>query len=169
MTHATIAKSTCVLVALLLLAPVLSAPASAQVTAPPAQIVKAGCVILPTSTQHLFSVKNTSLTRICQLKLTPLAGTGCPIIGTTAPSGWSTVVNLDGSANWTSSTSANCVQTGTTKPNFSFSVSTPGNCCYQVDFMNAAGVILHTNTTCCNCGPISVEETTWGKVKGLYQ
>ncbi|MGQ0721061.1 MAG: hypothetical protein ACT4PE_05735 [Candidatus Eiseniibacteriota bacterium] len=169
MTHATTAKSTCLLAALMLLASVLSVPASAQGTAPPAQLVKAGCVILPTMTQHLFSVKNTSLTRICQLKLTPLAGTGCPIIATTAPAGWSTVVNLDGSANWTSSSSANCVQTGTTKPNFSFSVSSPGNCCYQIDYMNAAGVILHSNTTCCNCGPISVEENTWGKVKALYQ
>lgn len=163
MTHATMFKRVFALAALLAVVPTL---VFAQA---PAELVKGGCNITPTLTEHLFSVKNVSLTRICQLRLTPMSGTGCPILAAVAPSGWSATVNVDGSAVWSAATSADCVQTGTTKPNFSFSVGTTSSCCYFVDFMNASGVVLYSTTRCCDCGPISVEDQSWGRVKSKYQ
>jgi hypothetical protein len=163
MVNVTMFKRVFALAALLLVVPVF---ASAQM---PAEILKGGCNVTPTLTEHLFLVKNVSLTRVCQVRFTPMATTGCPILATVGPAGWSTTVNVDGSAVWTASTSANCVQTGSTKPGFSFSVGSTGNCCYFVDFMNAAGVVLYSTTRCCNCGPISVEDESWGQVKSKYQ
>lgn len=163
MVHATMFKRVFALAALLLVVPVF---ASAQM---PAEILKGGCNVTPTLTEHLFLVKNVSLTRICQIRWTPMATTGCPILAAVGPAGWSTTVNVDGSALYTAASAADCVQTGTTKPGFSFSVASTGNCCYFVDFMNASGVVLYSTTRCCNCGPISVEDESWGQVKSKYQ
>jgi hypothetical protein len=166
MTVATIQKKVSLLAALLLLAPVFSAPANAQM---PADVVKAGCNVLPSEYQHLFSVKNANFVRVCQVRWIPLAGTGCPIVTAIAPAGWTTTVFPDGTALFVASTSAACVSQGTTKPGFGIGVSTPGTCCYLIEFMNAAGTILHTTTRCCTCGPVSVENESWGRVKALYQ
>lgn len=166
MAHTTILKRALVLAALLAMVPVF---AVAQAALLPGEIVHNGCTVTPTQTTHNFTVKNVSLTRICQVRFTPMATTGCPILAATAPSGWSSTVNVDGSATWSAATSSDCVNTGTSKPNFSFSVGTTGNCCYFVDFMNASGVVLYSTTRCCNCGPISVEQDSWGRVKSKYQ
>jgi len=162
MVHITMMKRVFVLAALILILPAL---AFAQ---GPAQIIKAGCNVTPTLTEHLFWVKNLSLSRICNVRFTPMATTGCPILTAVGPAGWSTTVNVDGSALWTAATAADCVATGTTVPGFSFGVGSTANCCYFVDFMNASGVVLYSTTRCCDCGPISVEDESWGKVKSKY-
>ncbi|HMB67773.1 MAG TPA: hypothetical protein VKU85_00625 [bacterium] len=163
MVHATMFKRVFALAALMMLAvPVI---ASAQ----PAQIVSAGCTVTPTTFEHNFWVRNNSLTRICNMRWTPMATGGCPIVTAAGPAGWSATVNVDGSADWSAATSTDCVATNTTTPGFSLGVSVSGSCCYFVDFMNASGVVLYSTTRCCDCGPISVEDQSWGKVKSKYQ
>ena len=102
--------------------------------------------------------------------ITPQAGAAyCPILDARTPANW--VWTLDGSGGVTFQTynQLECIQTGTTLPGFKLMVADATNCCYDVTYKDFNGNVLCTTVECFSCGPVSVEDSSWGKVKALYQ
>lgn len=157
------------LIAALVTPPLLPPAHAANVL--PAQLVASGCLVLPPGVQHQFLVVNNSIPQICQFRIIPMTGTGCPVIGSAATAGWTTTLFADGSALWAASPPpSNCVQTGTTGSGFGLNVAIYGQCCFYVEFMDSSGTVLYSTTFCCFCtDDLSVGAESWGRVKAMYR
>jgi len=130
----------------------------------------------PTSSTLLvkFDVENINLPEICGLTLTPTqqpAAEGCVIQSCAAPNGWTCSLNPEGGTDWIASTLPDCISPGTIESGFEFVAAfEPGGCCYDVQYLDAAGGLLFEETKCFECEPpVQVEATTWGSIKSSYR
>lgn len=123
-------------------------------------------------TRVWFSVINFSLpTDVCGVKMTsePYPPTpSCIMVGTGAPTGWTSNLVDPGQAEWFANTPADCVPAPGLKEGFSFDLD-PGFCCYVVQFLDANGGVLLEQEECFCDNFVSVEKSPWGKVKQLYR
>jgi hypothetical protein len=93
---------------------------------------------------------------------------GCVMIGTDKPAGWSVFQNPFEGADWFANTPADCIATGTAKGGFAFLLD-PAFCCYVVQFLDATGAVMLEQEECFTCQKVPTEDSTWGKIKQLFE
>ena len=159
---------------LVLLASSLLLPASVLADA---SVVQDSCVTWTeggkTYQRIYMSVVNFSLPDgLCALNFIPepqppLAE--CTFLECEAPTGWTCFLNPQGGADWFANTPADCVAPGTMKSGFTFLLD-PGFCCYVVQFGDATGAVMLEQEECFTlCTPVSVDNSSWGRIKSTYR
>jgi len=58
--------------------------------------------------------------------------------------------------------------TGLSASSFAFLLD-PDFCCYIVQFMDATGAVMLEQEECFTCQKVPVEDSTWGKIKQLFE
>jgi hypothetical protein len=124
-----------------------------------------------TYTKTYFTIVNFSLpTAVCSFRFIPEPQPPlpeCTIIDCGHPAGWSCVINVDGGATW-SEAGAGCIAPGTAVSEFWYELD-PGFCCYVVQFFDESGNLLAEQEECFCEKPVQNENSTWGRMKGIYR